>query len=90
MKYIHRHSADPNELYDLLEDPLEVVNEIDNPKYADQLFQMETQLQNWFDSYVEPEHDGSKQPVKGRGQIGQIGVDREAFAQDVTFLRDVK
>lgn len=90
MKYIRRHSADPNELYDLLEDPLEVVNEIDNPKYADQLLQMETQLQNWFDSYVEPEHDGSKQPVKGRGQIGQIGVDREAFAQDVTFLRDVK
>ena len=52
---------------------------------------MRTELQDWFDRYTEPAHDGTKQAVKGRGQIDLIGAisDSEAFAQDLTYRRDL-
>ena len=51
---------------------------------------MRTELQDWFDRYTEPAHDGTKQAVKGRGQTDLIGAtgDTEAFAQDLSYLRD--
>ena len=61
-------------------------NEIDNPNFAKTITEMSTQLFDWFDNYSEPERDGSKQLVKGRGQLDIISSNIEAFAQDVTFL----
>jgi hypothetical protein len=67
-------------------DPKETKNEIDNPNFAKTITEMSTQLFDWFDNYSEPERDGSKQLVKGRGQLDIISSNIEAFAQDVTFL----
>ena len=38
--------------------------------------------------YTEPPRDGSRQNVKGRGQLGLIDNNKEAFAQDIQYLRD--
>ena len=45
-------------------------------------------MEEWFGLYTEPQRDGSRQNVKGRGQLGLIDNNKEAFAQDVEYLRD--
>ncbi len=89
LKYIHRYPDGPHEFYDLANDPNEVTNAIDDRAFASIIRNMQAQLQKWFDRYAEPERDGSKQAVKGRGQIDIVGGDAEAFAQDLTFMRDL-
>ena len=88
LKYIHRYPDGPNEFYDLANDPNEVTNAIDDIAFRSIIRNMQKQLQEWFDKYTEPERDGSKQAVKGRGQIDVVGGEEEAFAQDLVFLRD--
>ena len=87
LKYVHRYPDGPNELYDLIGDPDETVNEIDNQVFAESISTMKGQLQEWFERYTEVERDGQHQPVKGRGQMDLIGK-ADPFAQDVVFLRD--
>jgi len=89
LKYIHRYPDGPNEFYDLGNDANETVNAIDDIAFRSIIRHMAKQLQEWFDRYVEPERDGSKQDVKGRGQIDLVSGSKEAFAQDVTFMRDL-
>jgi arylsulfatase A-like enzyme len=89
LKYIHRYPDGPHEFYDLANDPNEVTNAIDDIAFRSIIRHMRNQLQEWFDKYAEPERDGSKQAVKGRGQLDIVGGKEEAFAQDVTFLRDI-
>jgi len=84
---VHRYPDGPNELYDLVGDPDETVNEIDNQVFAESISTMRGQLQEWFERYTEVERDGQHQPVKGRGQMDLIGK-ADPFAQDVVFLRD--
>ena len=67
-------------------DPKETKNEINNPDFAEIIIKMKRQLFDWFKNYSKPERDGSKQLVRGRGQLDIINSNREAFAQDVTFL----
>ena len=45
-------------------------------------------MEEWFGIYTEPERDGSHQNVKGKGQVGLVSSETEAFAQDIVFLRD--
>ena len=85
-KYIHRYNGVECEFYNLMADPKETKNEINNPDFAEIIIKMKRQLFDWFKNYSKPEHDGSKQLVKGRGQLDIINSNREAFAQDVTFL----
>ena len=85
-KYIHRYNGAPCEFYDLIADPNETTNEINNPDFAKSITDLRTELIEWFDRYTEPERDGSKQLVKGRGQLDIIQPDGKAFAQDMTFL----
>lgn len=89
LKYIHRYPDGPNEFYDLANDPNETVNAIDDIAFRSIIRNMKKELQAWFDRYSEPERDGSVQEVKGRGQIDLVGGDEEAFAQDLTFMRDL-
>ena len=85
-KYIHRYNGLPCEFYDLIADPKETINGINNPDFAKPIKDLRTELTEWFDRYTNPEHDGSKQLVKGRGQLDIIQSEGESFAQDVTFL----
>ena len=58
------------------------------PNFAKPINNLLTELTEWFDRYTDPKHDGSKQLVKGRGQLDIIQSERESFAQDVTFLSE--
>lgn len=87
-KYVHRYPDGPNEFYDLEKDPGETVNAINSPAFKSQISELRDQLQSWFDRYAEPERDGSRQAVKGRGQLDLVGK-ADAFAQDLAFLRDL-
>ena len=89
LKYIHRYPDGPHEFYDLANDPNEGTNAIDDRAFGSIIRGMRGQLQDWFDRYAEPERDGSKQDVKGRGQIDLVGGEEAAFAQDLTFMRDM-
>lgn len=86
LKYIHRYPEGPHEFYDLANDPNEVKNAIDDVAFRSIIRAMRKDLFDWFERYSEPERDGSKQDVMGRGQLDVIGGDEEPFAQDVEFL----
>lgn len=88
-KYIHRYPDGPYEFYDLANDPGETSNEITNPAFSETINSLRGELQNWFANYSTEEMDGSRQPIKGRGQTDRIGGKSEAFAQDVVYLRDL-
>ena len=87
-KYVHRYPSGPNEFWDLDNDPEETVNQIDNPVFSEEISELRSRLEKWFALYTEPERDGSRQNGKGRGQVGLINSETEAFAQDIVFLRD--
>ena len=87
LKYVHRYPDGPHEFFDLANDPNEVTNAIDDPAFGSIIKNMQAELQVWFDRYTEPAHDGTKQDVKGRGQLDLIGTEKP-FAQDLQYLRD--
>jgi arylsulfatase A-like enzyme len=73
-KYIHRFPYGPHEFYDLTCDPDENVNEVENEKYQHIIVGMRKNLNDWFYKYVDPRIDGSREAVKGKGQIDLVGV----------------
>ena len=87
-KYVHRYPSGPNEFWDLDNDPEETINQIDNPAFYQDISELRSQMEEWFGLYTEPERDGSLQNVKGKGQVGLISSETDAFAQDIVFLRD--
>lgn len=72
-KYIHRYPYGPHELYDLVHDPGETANRVDDPECARRLTAMKVGLEDWFARYVDPMLDGTHEPVTGRGQYGLAG-----------------
>lgn len=68
-KYVHRYPDGPDELYDLVNDPDERVNLVDDPAKAEIKAELLAKLTGWFDRYVDPAFDGSKEDVRGSGQI---------------------
>jgi choline-sulfatase len=70
-KYVHRHPDGPHELFDLVNDPDERVNLIDDPAFAATVESMRAQLVGWFSAYVDPRRDALEKGVTGCGQIGR-------------------
>ncbi len=87
-KYVHRYPSGPNEFWDLNNDPEETVNQIGNPAFYNDISELRSRMEEWFGLYTEPQRDGSRQNVKGKGQLGLIDNSKKAFAQDVQYLRD--
>jgi choline-sulfatase len=88
-KYIHRYPYGPHELYDLVNDPDEEHNLVDDPAQQARVVEMEAQLEAWFVQYVDPNLDGAKEPVTGKGQYdlpGVAGEGRRAFADDWWYI----
>jgi choline-sulfatase len=88
-KYVHRYPYGPHELYDLVNDAGEEVNLINAPAYQQRVVEMKAQLEAWFVRYVNPNLDGTKEPVAGKGQIdlaGIAGQGREAHKQDWWYI----
>lgn len=68
-KLVLRYPDGPNELYHLTEDPGEDNNLYHDPAYAELTASMSAQLRGWFEKYVDPRFDGSKEKVTGKGQL---------------------
>ncbi|HEX6962449.1 MAG TPA: sulfatase-like hydrolase/transferase [Lacipirellula sp.] len=73
-KYITRHPAGPNELYDLQADPDECENLIDSPAHRETQSDLERRLREFFDEYAELKYD--------RTRGGASKADRGYFPQD--------
>ncbi len=84
-KYIHRYPYGPHELYDLEHDPGERFNLLNENRYffygpkfiRQKAAEMKAQLDGWFVRYVDPEIDGAREPVQGRGQLCRLGAASE-------------
>jgi arylsulfatase A-like enzyme len=88
-KYVHRYPYGPHELYDLANDPEERINLVDDPGRQDRLRELRGELADWFTRYVNPERDGTHEPVTGKGQLclaGKASRGRKAFADDWEYL----
>lgn len=88
-KYVHRYPYGPNELYDLVNDAGELHNLVDDQEMQSRVEQMKAQLEAWFVRYVDPDLDGSKEPVTGKGQVDRAGVTgqgRHAFDADWWYI----
>ena len=72
-KYVHRYPYGPHELYDLVGDPEERKNLVDEGSRRPVVAEMLRRLKQWFERYVVPELDGARFPVTGRGQMEKIG-----------------
>ena len=71
-KYVHRYPYGPHELYDLVNDPGERKNLIDDKSQNARVTDMRQQMGAWFQRYVLPELDGARCSVTGGGQAAKI------------------
>jgi choline-sulfatase len=71
-KYVHRYPYGPHELYDMVRDPDERKNLVDEKSSATVVEEMRGRLVKWFEKYVVPRLDGSRFPVDGGGQLKRI------------------
>ncbi|HEY4553161.1 MAG TPA: sulfatase/phosphatase domain-containing protein, partial [Bacillaceae bacterium] len=81
-KYIHRYPYGPHELFDLVNDPEEKVNRINDPLVNQQRIDMKAMLEEWFYRYGDPAKDATREGVTGFGQIdlaGTAGKGKQAF-----------
>ena len=81
-KYVHRYPAagipaGPNELYDLVNDPDERANRIDDPAQQPRIRELRGLLEEWFAEQVSADQDGRTLPVSGGGQLRPVGSARE-------------
>ena len=72
-KYVHRYPDGPNELWDLVNDPDERQNVIDDPAQEPRIKELKKQLEAWFDEHVDPDKDGIGFDV-GAGQNRPVGI----------------
>ncbi len=88
-KYVQRYPYGPDELYDLVNDPNEARNLVDDPNQEGHRRSLEAELEAWFVRYTDPELDGTKEPVTGKGQVdlaGVVGEGRPAFEGDWWYI----
>ncbi len=69
VKLVWRGEDGPNEFYDLISDPDERKDLFGTPKADDAVAELLPKLNAWFDSYMDPSLDGSKEDVRGKGQL---------------------
>ncbi len=69
LKLVRRYPDGPDELFDLEKDPGEYTNFIDDAAYAPQIAVLDEKLKSWFNKYVNPAFDGTKEKVRGKGQV---------------------
>ena len=90
-KYVHRYPFGDHELYDLVNDPDEEYNLIHQDEHREVHKALQAKLETFFARYADPERDGSREAVMGRGQIDVVGPaaeGRKRFGDDVLFEVD--
>ena len=79
-KLVLRYRNNDNELYDMIADPYETTNRIDDPSLAGVVDELTAALEDWFDRYSDPVNDGKKSlTLTGSGQRDLCYKD-DAFA----------
>ena len=73
-KYIHRYPYGPNEFYDLANDPGERVNRIKDADQQMLICELKARLDEFFLRYSDPDLDGSRLGVTGKGQMTLAGT----------------
>ncbi len=89
-KYVHRYPYGPHELYDLVNDPEERENLVDDPAHERRQRELKACLESWFVRYVDPAFDGTHEAVTGKGQLGLAGPagrGENVWAGDWHYLR---
>ena len=84
-KYVHRYPDGPNELYHISEDIDERINLVGDDSFVHIAADMKLSMENWFKKYTDPDRDGTKELVTGKGQIDLVGArgeGRKAFYDD--------
>ena len=84
-KLVWRYPGGPHELYNLADDPREHVNLFSQPGHRERIRTLRRQLDDWFASYVDPQLDGTRLAVTGRGQRDHA-TREEAFAYRLPWL----
>lgn len=72
-KYVHRYPYGPNELFDLANDPNEETNLAAEPGQQTRIGELRARLEDWFLRHSNPELDGARHAVFGKGQIDRVG-----------------
>ncbi len=88
-KYVQRLDGHASEYYDLLKDPDEQINRIDDQEYRQRICEAKENLVAWFAKHVDPRKDGAKLPVTGKGQL-DLAEAKDAFADDWHYLKEEK
>lgn len=73
-KYVDRHPDGPHELYDVVNDPDDRDNLIDDPTHADRVKDLKEKMETWFQKYVIPDMNGHIYNVAGYGQLRPVGA----------------
>lgn len=84
-KYIRRYPYGPDEFYDLQTDPGEQDNRVTDPTLQPLIIDLRAALDRFFLAYTDPDLDGARQGVTGKGQInlaGSRGGGLPAYAGD--------
>ena len=71
-KYVHRYGEGPNELFDLVNDPDERENRVDDASLASRVDELRGVLEDWYSSVSTAEKDGKDLPVTGGGQLRPV------------------
>jgi choline-sulfatase len=92
-KYVHRYPYGPHELYDLVRDPGERTNCVDEGTCQPVVEDLRGRLDDWFARYVDPVVDGVREPVTGTGQCNLAGPanhGRLAFEQGQRLQKEAQ
>ena len=84
-KLVWRYPAGPHELYNVADDPEERENVFSRPGHTERIRSLRRELDDWFAGYVEPQFDGTRLPVTGRGQRNHA-TKEDAFAYRYPWL----
>lgn len=88
-KYIHRYPYGPHEFYDLVDDPGERTNRIQDPGMRAKIAELKAEMDEFFLKYVDPDLDGARLGVTGKGQIMMVGTrsqGRPTFDSDWWYI----
>ena len=73
-KYIHHYPYGPHEFYDLVNDPGETHNRILEPEQQTIIHALKCAMDKFFLQYANPDLDGSRLGVTGKGQVTLAGT----------------
>ncbi len=85
-KYIRRYPDGPDEFFDLANDPGEHDNRISDPARQPLIADLRAALDRFFAAYADPDLDGSRQAVTGKGQLGLAGMSGQEYASDWWYV----